>query len=68
MEGEEELQEVTSSLAAATDISMDAAVEAFLSELDGVFTLKEEQRPTLKAFLGGKGACASLLTVWQKFS
>lgn len=33
--------------AAAKEISLDAAVA--LSELDGVFPLKEEQRATLKA-------------------
>lgn len=39
---------MTPSLAAAKDLRMGAVV---LSELDGVFTLKEEQRAALKAFL-----------------
>lgn len=45
-EGEKEIQEVTASLAAAKE-SMDAAV---LSDLDGIFTLKEEQKTVQKAF------------------
>lgn len=32
---------------------MDAAVAAFLSELDGIFALKEDQRTALMAFLSG---------------
>lgn len=38
---EEETQEVTASLAAAKEISLDAAVEAVLTETDGNFTLKD---------------------------
>lgn len=40
--------------AAVREISVDAAVAAFLSGLDGIFTLWEEERTALKAFLGGK--------------
>lgn len=36
------------SLAAAKETSVDAAVAAFLSGLDGTFTLKDEQRMVLK--------------------
>lgn len=39
---------------------MDAALAAHLSEPDGIFTLREEQRKELKAFLGGKDILASL--------
>lgn len=42
------------SLAATTETSMDAALEAVISELDGILALKEEQRTALKGFLGGK--------------
>lgn len=37
---EEETQEVTACLTAAKEISLDAAVEAVLTETDGNFTLK----------------------------
>lgn len=40
----EETQEATASLAAAIEISSDAAAAAVLSELDDVFILKEEKR------------------------
>lgn len=50
-EDEQDKQEATASLAAANDIGYDVAV---LSELDNAFTLKEEARIVLKAFLGGK--------------
>lgn len=42
--------------------SVDAAVAAVLSELDGVFTFKEEQRTALKAPLVGRDVFALLLT------
>lgn len=45
---DEEIQEATTSLAAAKEISMDAAAGAFLSEQDDIFTLKDEQRTALK--------------------
>lgn len=46
------------SLAAANVISMDAAVAAVLSRLDGVFTVKEKQQHTqsLLLSLGGSGS------------
>lgn len=40
-------------MAAAKEISTDAEV-AVLSELDFIFKLKEEQKPTLKAFPVGQ--------------
>lgn len=40
----EEIQEVTSSLAAAKEVSLDVAVVAVLSELDGFFTLRGGQK------------------------
>lgn len=56
-EGEEETEEVRVRLAAANVISMDAAVAAVLSGLDGVFTVKEEEQHTqsLLLSLGGSG-------------
>lgn len=48
---------------------MTPAVEAALSELDGMFTLREEQRRTKKAFLGEKDIFALLPAgFWQEFS
>lgn len=41
---------------------MDAVVAAVLSKLDTIFKLKEEQRMTLKAFLGIKDVFTLLLT------
>lgn len=52
MEAAEE--EVTVRLAAAKDISMDAAEVAVISELDGIFAFKKEQRTAPNAFLLGK--------------
>lgn len=43
-------------MAAAKEIRVDASVAAELLEVDGVFTLKEEQRMELKAFLIGQHA------------
>lgn len=43
-------------MAAAKEIRLDAAVSAVLLEVDGVFTLKAEQRIDLKAFLIGQHA------------
>lgn len=40
------------------DISVDAAVAEFLSEPDGIFTLKEELRTALMAFFDGKDVFA----------
>lgn len=45
---------MTASLAAANEISMNAALEAVLSELDDIFALKDRERRALEAFLGGK--------------
>lgn len=45
---------MTASLAAVEEISVDAVVAAVLSELNGNFHFKEEQRVPLKAFLVGK--------------
>lgn len=41
---------MTVSLAAAKEISQDAAMGAEFSELDDIFAIKEEQRMSLKAF------------------
>lgn len=38
----------------ANEKSMDAAVVAVLSKVDGILTLKEEWSTALKGFLGGK--------------
>lgn len=56
------MQEATVSLPDAKEISVDAPVAAYLSEL--YFPLKEEQR-VLKPFLCGQHAFALLLTVWS---
>lgn len=48
---DEEIRDLTASLAAANGISSDTTV---LSGLDGIFTLKEAQTTALKAFHGGK--------------
>lgn len=32
---------------------MDSAITAVLSEMDGIFRIKDNQKKTLKAFLGG---------------
>lgn len=41
-------------LAAAKEISVNAALAAVLPELDGISALREEQRTALEALLGGK--------------
>lgn len=57
------------SLATANEISIDAAVAVVLSQVDGTFTLNEEQRRVLKGFLGGENIFALLPTVFlQEFS
>lgn len=43
-------QEATGSLAAATDMSIDAAVVAYLSKIGGIFVLKEEEKTALEGF------------------
>lgn len=50
----EQDEEANVSLAAATEISMDGAVAAVLSQLDGSFKFLAEQRTALKALLSGK--------------
>lgn len=55
-------------MTATKEISGDAGMAAVLSEVDGVFTLKEEQRATLKAFLGGKDIFALLHTSFDRSS
>lgn len=42
------------SVAAATEIRVEAAVVAVLSKLDGISELKKEQRMAFKCFLNGK--------------
>lgn len=43
-------------MAAAKEIKLDAAEVAVLLKVDGVFTLKEEQRMELLAFIIGQHA------------
>lgn len=52
-------------MAAAKEISVNAAVRAQSSRLDGVFTLKEKQR-ALKAFLSCQHVSALILTGFGK--
>lgn len=54
------------SAAAAKLISVDAPVAAVLFELDGIFTLEEEQTAALQAFLCGKYVFALLSTRFGK--
>lgn len=53
---------MTVSLAIAKKISVDDAVAAVLSEVEGMLALKDEQRMALKVFLGGKDVLTLLLT------
>lgn len=46
--------EVIESSAAVKEMSVEAAVAAVLSEMDGIWALKDEQRTEMQAFLGGK--------------
>lgn len=57
----EEILETTASLATAMKTGIDAAVAAFLSELDGIFTIKEETKTAKEAFLNGKCVFTLLL-------
>lgn len=41
-------------MTAAKGISMGASISRSLSKLDAIFTLKEDQKKILEAFLGGK--------------
>lgn len=61
-EEDNEEEKPTASPAAANEMSLDAAVAAFRSDLDGISPLKEEQRTVLKAPLGRKDVLALLLT------
>lgn len=54
-------------MAAAKDVMMDAAIGTDLSEVDGIFTLKEEQKSALKAFLGGQWSFALLMTGFKSY-
>lgn len=40
---------------------------AVLSDLDGVFTSKEEQRTVLRAFLSGKDVFAPIINVFGSY-
>lgn len=51
-----------SDLAAVQENRVDAAVFAVVPELDGLFTVKEEQRTVLKAFLRGNNVFTLLPT------
>lgn len=41
-------------MAAAPEISVDVALAVVISEPDGIFTLKKENKTALEAFLGGR--------------
>lgn len=60
-EENKEIQEVTEGLADVKGISLDAAVVVLLSELDCIFSVKEEQRKVLTGFSGGKDIFALFL-------
>lgn len=53
------------SLAAAMEVSTDAAVAPISSELEDIFTIKEEQRTALKAFLSRKHDFAPDWLWWE---
>lgn len=56
---EEEMQEVSASLAAAKETSADkAATAAVLSEPDGSFALKEQNKQCRSPFFSGKDVIA----------
>lgn len=58
---------MTASLAAAREISLDAAVAAVLSALDDIFPYKKNKRMSMRTFLGGKDAFAlPLRGFWQE--
>lgn len=63
---EDEKEDVSGTLTLAEQISVDVAVTAVLLELVVVFTVKEEQRATLKALLGEKDVFAVVLTSFSK--
>ncbi len=49
-------------MAATDEFSVDPAIASVLSELESILSLQEEQRMTLKVFLGGKNVFAFFLT------
>lgn len=53
-------------MADAKEICVEAAAVAVLSESDGFFTLKEEQKTSLATFPGGQIVFAFLLTGFDK--
>lgn len=57
---------MTASLANANGIRVDSALASVLSELNGIFILKEEQITGLKAFLSEKGIFTLLATGFGK--
>lgn len=68
---EEEKEETIASLVVAREISIDAtaaaaAAAAFSSRIDGIFTMKEEQRMELKEFLCGHHVFILLLIPFAK--
>lgn len=65
-EDRKDKHEAFASLATAADSSMDAAVAAIFSEMDAVFSLKEEQRTVLKVVLGRKDVFELFSTVFGK--
>lgn len=59
---DEEEEEASVSRGAAKEINVDAATAAVLSEPDSIFPFEEEQRTTLKPFLGGEDVLSLLPT------
>lgn len=53
---------MTGRLTASKENSMDAYVAALSPDLDGIFTLKKEQRTAFKAFLSEREVFALLWT------
>lgn len=53
-------------MAAAKEVSRDAATASVISELESVSSLKEKQRTALKGFLYGKHVFALLPTGFTK--
>lgn len=66
--GKEEANASLQTVAAAKEKSVDAAVAALLTELSGIFALKEEQRAALTAFLCGKAVFCFTLDIFGKSS
>lgn len=53
-------------IAAANDVSVDAAIAVLFSELGGIFSLKEKQNTALKVFLSEQLVFISLLSDFGK--